>query len=108
MEALYALPPFGHLQGILLKGERESPPIMFLHCLERSPAVLVLTRRLHEQIVLPALNVTITVVAVKGDRVRIGIEAPPDIKVMREELLQDQSQASVTSGRNADLQLCLV
>jgi carbon storage regulator len=70
--------------------------------------VLVLTRRLHERIVLPGLNVTITVVAVKGDRVRIGIEAPPDIQVMREELLQDQSKALAPSGRNADHQLCLV
>jgi carbon storage regulator len=50
--------------------------------------VLVLSRRLHESIVLAGLNVTVTVVALKGDRVRIGIEAPKDIPVMREELLQ--------------------
>jgi carbon storage regulator CsrA len=36
------------------------------------------------------------VVAVNGDRVRLGIEAPKDIPVMREELLQDQSEAPVT------------
>ena len=70
--------------------------------------MLVLTRRLHEKIVLPDLNITIQVVAVKGDRVRIGIEAPPDIHVMREELLQDQSKAPATSDRSADNQLCLV
>jgi carbon storage regulator len=67
--------------------------------------VLVLSRRLHESIVLPSLNVTIKVVAMKGDRVRLGIEAPADIRVMREELLQDQSQAPVTFGRNAGDQL---
>lgn len=70
--------------------------------------MLVLSRRLHESIVLPGLNVTIQVVAVKGDRVRIGIEAPEDIQVMREELLQDQFEAPVTSGRNAKHQLSLV
>jgi carbon storage regulator len=70
--------------------------------------VLVLSRRLHESIVLPGLNVTITVVALTGDRVRIGIEAPKDIPVMREELLQGQSETPVTSGRNADHQLSLV
>ncbi len=70
--------------------------------------MLVLSRRLHESIVLPGLNVTVTVVAVNGDRVRIGIEAPKDIPVMREELLQGQSEAPVTSGRNADHQLSLV
>jgi carbon storage regulator len=62
--------------------------------------VLVLTRRLHEKIVLPGLNITIAVVAVKGDSVRIGIEAPLDIQVMREELLLDQPQAPVRSRRN--------
>ncbi len=70
--------------------------------------MLVLTRRLHQAIVLPDLNVTIQVVAVKGDCVRLGIEAPRDIAVMREELLQDQSDAPVPSGRNAKNQLVLV
>ncbi len=67
--------------------------------------MLVLSRRLHEKIVLPGLNVTIQVVAVKGGTVRIGIEAPPDVQVMREELL-DQSLAPAVLGRNADKQLC--
>ena len=70
--------------------------------------MLVLTRRLHQSIVLPGLNVTIRVVAAKEDRIRLGIEAPKDIPVMREELLQGQSQAPVTSGRNAMNQLSLV
>jgi carbon storage regulator CsrA len=49
--------------------------------------VLVLTRRPHEKLVLPALGVTIEVVAVKGQVVRLGISAPPDVKVMRQELV---------------------
>jgi carbon storage regulator CsrA len=49
--------------------------------------VLVLTRRLHEKIVLPSLGMTIQVVAIKGGTVRLGIEAPPDVRVLREELL---------------------
>ena len=67
--------------------------------------MLVLTRRPHEKIVLPGLHVTLQVVAVKGGTVRIGIEAPPDVRVLREELL-DQSQAAAKSGRIADNQLC--
>ena len=69
--------------------------------------MLVLTRRPHEKIVLPGLGVTITVVAIKGGAVRLGFEAPPDVQVMREELL-DQSQAAAPPGRNADKQLCCV
>ena len=67
--------------------------------------MLVLTRRPHEKIVLPGLHVTLQVVSVKGGVVRIGIEAPPDVRVLREELL-DQSQAAAMSGRIADNQLC--
>ena len=67
--------------------------------------MLVLTRRPHEKIVLPGLGVTIQLVSIKGGTVRIGIEAPPDVQVMREELL-DQSQASARVGRNASPNLC--
>jgi carbon storage regulator len=49
--------------------------------------VLVLSRRLHEAIVLPGLNVTVRVVAIQGGQVRIGIEAPRDVEVFRAEVL---------------------
>jgi|GraSoiStandDraft_29_1057270.scaffolds.fasta_scaffold1826043_2 carbon storage regulator len=54
--------------------------------------MLVLSRRLNEKIVLPDLNVVIEIVAIERGRVRIGIEAPADVAVMRKELL-DESQA---------------
>jgi carbon storage regulator len=47
--------------------------------------MLVLTRRPGEQIVIDG-NIRLTVVSVKGDRVRIGIEAPPTVVVDREEI----------------------
>jgi len=67
--------------------------------------VLVLTRRPHEKIVLPGLHVTIQIVAVKGGSVRVGVDAPPDVQVLREELI-DQSRAAAEHGRNADKQFC--
>jgi carbon storage regulator CsrA len=67
--------------------------------------VLVLTRQPHQKIVLPSLGVTLEVVAIKGGTVRIGIDAPPEVPVLREELL-DQSRAVAESGRNANNQLC--
>jgi carbon storage regulator len=54
--------------------------------------MLVLTRRLNECVVLPGLGVTIRVAAVKGNAVRIGIEAPRDVAVFRQEVL-DQAEA---------------
>jgi len=47
--------------------------------------MLVLSRRENERIRLGD-SIVVTVVKVGGDRVRLGIEAPSDILVLREEL----------------------
>jgi carbon storage regulator len=47
--------------------------------------MLVLTRRVGETIVIDG-EIQVTVVSVKGDRVRLGIVAPPDVTVDREEV----------------------
>ena len=48
--------------------------------------MLVLSRRLNEKIVLPGLGITIQVLDIRRGTVRLGIEAPPDVSVLREEL----------------------
>lgn len=47
--------------------------------------MLVLTRRINESIVIND-NVSVLVVEVRGDRVRLGIEAPKDVAVHRKEV----------------------
>ena len=47
--------------------------------------MLVLSRREHERIRLGE-NIIVTVVRVSGDKVRLGIEAPSDLLVLRDEL----------------------
>lgn len=47
--------------------------------------MLVLTRRVGEEIVIDG-TIRIMVVAVKGDKVRLGISAPPSITVDRKEV----------------------
>ncbi len=47
--------------------------------------MLVLSRRVRERIKLGD-DIVVTVVQVAGDRVRLGIEAPPDILILRQEL----------------------
>jgi two-component system, OmpR family, response regulator len=57
--------------------------------------MLVLSRRLNEKVVFPGLGVTVQVVSVRPGVVRLGIEAPSEVQVLREELLQ-QPVADVT------------
>ena len=47
--------------------------------------MLVLSRRENEQICLGD-SIRVTVVRLSGDRVRIGIEAPTEVPIVREEL----------------------
>ncbi len=47
--------------------------------------MLVLSRKERERIRLGD-SIVVTIVRVSGDKVRIGIEAPPDVLVLRDEL----------------------
>lgn len=59
--------------------------------------MLVLTRKLGESIAIDD-HIKIRVVQIKGKQVRLGIEAPKDTKIHREEVylaIQEQNQRSV-------------
>jgi len=62
--------------------------------------MLVLTRRSGEAIKLSD-DITITVVEIKGNQVKLGIEAPLDVRIYRKELYEtiklENIQASVLS-----------
>lgn len=54
--------------------------------------MLVLSRKLGEQIVVPDCELTVTVIAVKGNTVRLGVSAPRDLAVHREEIWRQLRQ----------------
>ena len=50
--------------------------------------MLVLSRKKGESLAIGE-NVTIEILSVEGDRVRIGIEAPREVRIFRKELLDE-------------------
>jgi carbon storage regulator len=65
--------------------------------------MLVLSRKPQERLIVND-NIIITVVEIKGDRVRIGIEAPKDVSIHRSEVY-DRIQQEETEHKTlwADL-----
>jgi carbon storage regulator len=55
--------------------------------------VLVLTRRASQSIMI-GHDVVVTVLEVRGDQIRLGIRAPRDIDVHREEVFRQLQQAN--------------
>lgn len=47
--------------------------------------MLVLSRKIEESIIIDS-NITVTVLDVRGDKVKLGISAPKDVTVNREEV----------------------
>ena len=61
--------------------------------------MLVLTRKLGESIAIDD-HIKIVVVAIKGKQVRLGIQAPKETKIHREEVyraIQDQNKQAVNA-----------
>ena len=60
--------------------------------------MLVLTRKIGEQIVIET-GIHLTVVAVEGQRVRLGIDAPDSVAILRSELVDDRPFSLRCEGR---------
>ena len=54
--------------------------------------MLVLTRKTNQSIMIGD-DIEITILSVSGDKVRIGIEAPRDISVFRQEVYESKDES---------------
>lgn len=60
--------------------------------------MLVLSRKRDEALVFPALGIEVRVLEIRWDRVRIGIDAPENVRVLRDELLDDDVTEETDAG----------
>lgn len=56
--------------------------------------MLVLSRRQNQCVLFPTLGISIEIVQIKGNTIRLGIQAPPDVTVLRKELIAHQDPAA--------------
>jgi carbon storage regulator len=64
--------------------------------------MLILSRKLNEKIKIGE-DITLTVIELRGDQVKIGVEAPKYVKVFRQEVfnaIQSENKAAADSSEN--------
>ncbi len=62
--------------------------------------MLILARRLHERIMIGD-QIEVSVVDIRGDQVKLGIKAPPAVKVYRQEVYQAIQRENIAAARSS-------
>jgi carbon storage regulator len=65
--------------------------------------MLVLARKINEKILIGD-DIEITIVAVSGENVRLGIKAPPDVKILRSEVYEEVRKQNLEAASAVKLQ----
>jgi len=66
--------------------------------------MLILSRKINEKIMIGE-DISLTIIEIRGDQVKVGVEAPKSVKVFRQEVyeaIQNENRAAATSNPNLD------
>ncbi|AIN92730.1 carbon storage regulator CsrA [Treponema putidum] len=67
--------------------------------------MLILSRKTNQKILIGD-NIELTIIDIRGDQVKIGVDAPASVKVFREEIYQEiQNENKAALVRDAKLNL---
>lgn len=65
--------------------------------------MLVLGRKINESVII-ADNIIITVLAVDGDKIKIGIDAPSEVRILRSELYEAIKEENLRAAKVSTIQ----
>jgi carbon storage regulator len=66
--------------------------------------MLILSRKVNEKIMIGE-DISLTIIEIRGDQVKVGVEAPKSVKVFRKEVyeaIQNENRAAAKSNANLD------
>lgn len=66
--------------------------------------MLILSRKINEKIMIGE-DISLTIIEIRGDQVKVGVEAPKSVKVFRQEVydaIQKENKAAATSIANLE------
>ncbi len=66
--------------------------------------MLILSRKINEKIMIGE-DISLTIIEIRGDQVKVGVEAPKSVKVFRHEVyeaIQNENRAAAATVNNLD------
>ncbi len=66
--------------------------------------MLILSRKINEKIMIGE-DISLSIIEIRGDQVKIGVEAPKSVKVFRQEVyeaIQNENRAAAAAHPNLD------
>ncbi len=88
------------LMDMVMPGRNGIEATRQIHTRAPSCRVLILTRKADQAVVIDGTT-TVRVLSIDGDRVKLGIDAPAEIAVVRDELLREVADENQQAARTA-------